>query len=143
MGTDVERWRQRVAGQTKVKDWTAKATGALRRYRVMAWVTGVMLLVLVAEMTIKYLLDAGPEVLRWIEWIPFAHGWIYVVYLVTVVDLWSTMRWGFGRLVAMVLGGVVPVMSFVVERRVHRDGLAQLAAGPPRRTPSVRVGAAH
>ncbi|WP_250445166.1 DUF3817 domain-containing protein [Actinotalea sp. C106] len=113
------------------KSWVTKAEGALRRYRVMAWVTGVMLLVLVVEMLIKYVLDAGPEVLRWIEWIPFAHGWIYVVYLVTVVDLWSTMRWGFGRLAAMVLGGVVPVMSFVVERRVHTEGLAQVVAGRP------------
>ena len=122
------------------KDWVTKAGGALRRYRVMAWVTGVMLLVLVVEMTVKYVLQAGPEVLRWIEWIPFAHGWIYVVYLVTVVDLWSTMRWGFGRLAAMVLGGVVPVMSFVVERRVHTEGLAQVAAGrpAPRRAVPVR-----
>ena len=95
--------------------------GALRRYRVMAWVTGVMLLILVAEMIVKYAVQPGDDVLRWIEWIPFAHGWIYVVYLVTVLDLWSVMRWRLGRLAAMVLGGVVPVMSFVVERRVHAD----------------------
>ncbi|WP_182114277.1 MULTISPECIES: DUF3817 domain-containing protein [unclassified Actinotalea] len=97
----------------------------------MAWVTGVMLLILVVEMTIKYAIQPGDDVLRWIEWIPFAHGWVYVVYLVTVMDLWSTMRWRFGRLVAMVLGGVVPVMSFVVERRVHTDGEAQVATGRP------------
>lgn len=113
------------------KDFVTKAAGALRRYRVMAWVTGVMLLVLCVEMAIKYAIQPGDDVLRWIEWIPFAHGWIYVVYLATVIDLWSTMRWGFGRLVAMVLGGVVPVMSFVVERRVHADGEAQIAEGRP------------
>ena len=117
------------------KDWTARATGALRRYRVMAWVTGVMLLVLCVELVANYLLDAGPEVMRWIAWVPFAHGWIYVAYLVTVADLWSTMRWGPGRLVAMVLGGVVPVMSFVVEARVHVQGLALIATGRP--TPRV------
>ncbi|WP_307793853.1 DUF3817 domain-containing protein [Actinotalea soli] len=117
------------------KSWVTKAEGALRRYRVMAWVTGVMLLILVVEMLIKYVLRAGPEVLQWIEWIPFAHGWIYVVYLVTVVDLWSTMRWGFGRLAAMVLGGVVPVMSFVVERRVHAEGMAQVVVGRPAQRP--------
>lgn len=113
------------------KDFVTKAAGSLRRYRAMAWITGVMLLVLCVEMTIKYAIQPGDDVLRWIEWIPFAHGWIYVVYLVTVIDLWSTMRWGFGRLVAMVLGGVVPVMSFVVERRVHADGEAQIAQGRP------------
>ena len=104
----------------------AKTRAALGRYRVMAWVTGVMLLVLVVEMLLKYALDAPASVVRWIEWVPFAHGWIYVVYLVTVLDLWSKMRWGFGRLVGMVLAGVVPVMSFVVERRVHADAEARL-----------------
>lgn len=113
------------------KDWVAKATGALGRYRVMAWVTGVMLLVLVVEMLLKYVVGAPDDVMRWIEWVPFAHGWIYVVYLVTVVDLWSTMRWSFGRLAALVLAGVVPVLSFVVERRVHADGSARVAAGRP------------
>lgn len=120
------------------KDFVTKAAGSLQRYRVMAWVTGVMLLVLCVEMTIRYAIQPGDDVLRWIEWIPFAHGWIYVVYLVTVIDLWSTMRWGFGRLVAMVLGGVVPVMSFVVERRVHADGEAQIAEGRP--APRVLAG---
>ena len=103
-----------------------KARAAVKRYRVMAWVTGVMLLVLVVEMLLKYVVGAPDSFMRWIEWIPFAHGWIYVVYLVTVLDLWSQMRWGFGRLAQMVLGGVVPVMSFVVERRVHADAEARL-----------------
>ena len=106
-----------------------KARAALGRYRVMAWVTGVMLLVLVVEMLLKYAVGAPQDVMRWIEWVPYAHGWIYVVYLVTVLDLWSKMRWGFGRLAVMVLGGVVPVMSFVVERRVHAEAEERLGRG--------------
>lgn len=123
------------------KDWGAKAEGALRRYRVMALVTGVMLLVLCVELLLKYVVGVGDDVMRWVAWVPFAHGWIYVVYLVTVLDLWSTMRWRLGRLVTMVLAGVVPVMSFVVERAVHRDGVERLAAGRPARgagTPARR-----
>lgn len=98
---------------------SVKDAAALRRYRVMAVVTGVMLLILVAEMTIKYGFKAGDDVMQWIGWIPFAHGWIYVIYLITVYDLWSRMRWGFNRLWVMVFGGVVPVLSFVVEKRTH------------------------
>ena len=41
-----------------------RAPGALRRYRVMAWVTGVMLLILVAEMLVKYVLQPGDEIGR-------------------------------------------------------------------------------
>lgn len=103
-----------------------KARGALARYRVMAIVTGVMLLLLCAELILHYVFDVS-----WIHavaWIPIAHGWVYVVYLVTVVDLWSKMRWRFGRLVAQVFAGVIPVTSFVIERRVHREAEAKLAA---------------
>jgi integral membrane protein len=50
------------------------------------------------------------------------------VYLVTVADLWSKMRWGFGRLVTMVIAGVVPVMSFVLEKKIHTEAEAKLVA---------------
>ena len=108
-----------------------KARAAVGRYRVMAWVTGVMLLVLCVEIVLKYVVRVGPDVLPWISWIPQFHGFIYIVYLVAVLDLWSKMRWGFGRLVVMVLGGVVPVMSFIVERRVHADAGARLGVASP------------
>ena len=128
------------------KDWTTKARGALTRYRWMAWITGGMLLLLTAELIIKYVLRIeDPTLLGAIGWIPFAHGWIYVLYLVTVLDLWSSMRWGFGRLVTMVLAGVVPVMSFVLERRVHADAEVQIASGGPVARSTVRAddGGAH
>ncbi|MBF0689491.1 MAG: DUF3817 domain-containing protein [Cellulomonas sp.] len=118
--------------------WGRKARGSLRRYRVMAWITGVMLLILCVEMLFKYVLqlpgfnvegDPRHEAARIIAMV---HGWVYVVYLVTVFDLWSTLRWRLGRLTAMAAAGVVPVMSFVLERRVHADADARIdaAAGP-------------
>ncbi len=92
---------------------------ALARYRVMAVVTGVMLLVLTVEVFVKYVLRVDVGQLGSV--IAIVHGWIYVVYLVTVLDLWSKLRWRFGRLLALVLAGVVPVVSFVVERRIVRE----------------------
>ncbi|MEK8225590.1 DUF3817 domain-containing protein [Oerskovia sp. M15] len=97
----------------------------------MALITGVMLLILCVEMIVKYgvgqLVDVD-GVMRFVSWIPFAHGWIYVVYLVTVLDLWSKMRWGWGRLATLVFAGVVPVMSFILEKKVHREAEAKLDA---------------
>ncbi len=113
---------------------SAGAPGALQRYRVMAWVTGTMLLVLCLEMVLKYVFhlsgyDASGHARPVIgSWVAFAHGWIYVVYLASVVQLWSSMRWSLGRLAAMAAAGVVPVMSFVLERRVHADASARIAA---------------
>ncbi|MFH5822145.1 DUF3817 domain-containing protein [Georgenia sp. AZ-5] len=94
-----------------------KARGAFGWYRTMAFVTGAMLLVLCLEMVMKYGFNGGEPVLG--TWVAIVHGWIYVVYLATVFNLWSTMRWGFGRMVALVAGGVVPVLSFVMEGRAR------------------------
>src|SRR5690625_193557 len=97
-----------------------KARGAFSRYRIMAFVTGGMLLLLCLEMLLKYVVQVN----GWAEpvigsWVAFVHGWIYVVYAVTVFDLWSRMRWGFGRIVVLIAGGVIPVLSFVLEQKAR------------------------
>lgn len=103
-----------------------RLAASLTRYRVMAWVTGVFLLLLTLEMVMKYGFAGGEPVLG--TWIAIVHGWIYVVYLVTVLDLWSKLRWGAGRLVTLVLAGVVPGLSFIAERRVTRDARSRITA---------------
>lgn len=99
--------------------------GALLRYRIMAYVVGVVLatLVLVA-MPLKYAagLAQGPIAVAWTM-----HGWLFIVYIVTVLDLALRQRWGPGKTVVTVLGGVVPFLSFVMERRVTRETRATLA----------------
>lgn len=102
----------------------AKARASFARYRVMAFVTGGMLLLLCLEMLLKYVFQAnGVDPVTGVprpvlgSWIAYVHGWIYVIYAVTVFDLWSRMRWSFGRILALIAGGVVPVLSFVMERR--------------------------
>lgn len=107
------------ASPTKSFRSAGKLSAALTRYRVMAFVTGGMLLLLCVEMLLKYVFNHGQSVMG--SWIAIVHGWIYVIYLVTVVDLWSSLRWGFGRLLALILSGVVPLLSFWAERRTTRD----------------------
>lgn len=140
---------------------------AITFYRVMSWVTGIFLLLLVAEMVLKYSPThveifafgaSGPLALEAVvpgagcQWyslfvpggmgceiaslgtgvnislaILIVHGWIYVIYLLASFRLWSLLRWPFARLFAMALGGVVPFLSFFVERPLHRAALADLA----------------
>ncbi len=90
-----------------------KAKSAFGRYRIMAFITGTMLLLLTGEMVMKYLVQGGEQFLG--TWVAIVHGWIYVVYLLAVFSLWSFMRWGGGRMIALVTAGLVPVMSFVLE----------------------------
>ena len=126
--------------------------GALRFYQIASVVTGVMLLLLCAEMIIKYALGyelfaGGSGGLLWFApvvetatghestgdgvnlslGILIAHGWFYVVYLFACFRVWSLMRWGFGRFITLALGGIVPLLSFFMEARVAREVRAYLA----------------
>lgn len=56
-----------------------------------------------------------------------AHGWFYVLYLITSFMLWSPMRWPFWRFLALAFAGCVVVVSFIAERWVMRDAKAVLA----------------
>ena len=92
--------------------------GALTRYRVMAWVTGVMLLLLVfVAMPMKYLGDDDSLV----RVVGVAHGWLYLVYLVTALTLAYQARWRPVRTILVLLAGTIPFASFVAERKVVAD----------------------
>jgi integral membrane protein len=93
-------------------------SSALNRYRVMAWVTGVLLLVLVfVAMPLKYIGDDGTLV----SIVGVAHGWLYMVYVVTAFLLAHQRRWSPVKTLLVMGAGTVPFMSFVAERRVVRD----------------------
>ncbi|MCI0384945.1 DUF3817 domain-containing protein [Streptomyces sp. CNQ085] len=92
----------------------------LTRYRVMAYVTGVLLVLLVVGMIGKYLLETdGAE--GFTSVISIAHGWLYVLYLVFAFDLGSKAKWRFGKLAWVLLAGTVPTAAFFVERKVSRE----------------------
>jgi integral membrane protein len=57
-----------------------------------------------------------------------AHGWLYVLYLACDFLLWRLVRWSFGRFLFIALGGVIPLLSFFLERRVPRQAEAAIAA---------------
>src|SRR5699024_9991330 len=93
-----------------------------------------MLLILTAEMIYKYLIAADSETaltfgdFNLAAAIAICHGWCYVVYLIGCFWLNQQMRWSLGRYVVLALAGVMPVMSFILERRIHRQVDAELEA---------------
>ncbi|MEC7104038.1 MAG: DUF3817 domain-containing protein [Actinomycetota bacterium] len=100
-----------------------KLPGALLRFRVMAYVTGVVLGVLTVWLVIGYgFLDYAntevkPDLYRWL-WT--AHGWLYVVYLVAGVDLCFRIKLSVIRTLAVLLAGTIPFMSFVADYQLHK-----------------------
>jgi integral membrane protein len=103
-------------------------TGALQRFRVMAIITGVSLLVLVLViMPVRYI--GGNE--KPSEYFSPFHGLMYFLYVLAAFDLVSRMRWSLWRLIKLMLAGCIPFLSFVAERRATREveeRLAQTAA---------------
>jgi len=102
---------------------------ALTRYRVLAYATGVFLLLLTLNLVIKYGFDG--EGLG--GWIAITHGWLYLAYVIVTVDLWFRARTPFWPTLLVVLAGTVPVMSFVAERWVTarvRPMITNGQAGP-------------
>ncbi|ATQ27287.1 membrane protein [Rhodococcus ruber Chol-4] len=90
-----------------------KIASALTRYRALAWITGVWLLVLTGEMVAKYIL----KVENVPGWIAVVHGWVYAVYLVLTLDLAIKVRWPAGRTIGTLLAGTIPFLSFFVEHQ--------------------------
>ena len=87
----------------------------LLRYRVMANVVGVVLVVLFfVAIPLRYLGDR-PELSKTVSPI---HGALYVVLVLCVLTLGRARSWPLSRMVLVALGGTVPLLSFLVERRV-------------------------
>lgn len=90
----------------------------LKRYQVMSYVVGTMLLIFCATIVMRHGFGVAPKLEMVVAQI---HGILYMVYLVTVVDVAVKLKPSLGRVALMVLSGVIPVMAFVVEPRILRS----------------------
>ena len=89
---------------------------AVLRYRVMAYVTGVVLIVL-CFVGIPLQVAGYPAVANDVG---VLHGILYIIYLVVAWILARKLRLATKPTVLMLLAGTIPVMTFIVERWVTR-----------------------
>ena len=102
--------------------------GALRRYRIMAWIVGVGLLVLVlVAMPLKYIGDNDTVV----GIVGPIHGFLFMVYVVLTFDLARRAKWTFVRMVLVMLAGTIPFLSFWVERKVSHSWIQPATEAEP------------
>lgn len=117
----------------------------MRFYQITSYITGVLLLLLVVEMIVKYGFNLEIEAfgpfgaialvpdgqtstgINLSRWILIVHGWFYVIYLIACYLLWQLMRWPLLWLLAMAAGGVVPFMSFITEVLMARKVKAEIS----------------
>ena len=88
---------------------------ALVRYRVMAYVVGTLLSIL-CFVGLPLQFAAHNTVV--VDVVGTIHGYCYLAYLAIAYDMARRVRWRIGRLVPVVLGGLVPGLAFVMERRI-------------------------
>lgn len=108
-------------------------------YRVLAMIVGVLLTVgTFVALPLKYFAPDGSATQQfgeslWPLWV--AHGWIYLVYLVVAFLLARRAKWSLLFTGLMLLAGTVPILIFVVERRVARQIQAEYpeVSAPPTR----------
>ncbi len=93
-------------------------------YRVMSYVTGVILAILVfVGLPLEYLFDR-PQVDAVVG---TAHGFLYMVYVALVVAVGFLSQWSITKILGVALAGTVPLAVFFVEPRVVRTDRAERA----------------
>ncbi|NBE50709.1 DUF3817 domain-containing protein [Streptomyces boluensis] len=92
----------------------------LTRYRALAYITGVLLVLLTLGMIGKYALglDGAADFTKVVS---IAHGWLYVVYLVFAFDLGSKAKWPVGKQLWVLIAGTIPTAAFFVERKISAE----------------------
>jgi integral membrane protein len=90
--------------------------GAVNRYRIMAYVTGTLLVILFfVAVPLKIFAHSGT--LSTLVGLP--HGVVcYPLYLLATFDLYRRVRWPLSKVFLIVLAGVIPFLTFYVERKV-------------------------
>ena len=90
--------------------------GSLGRYRVIAYITGVLINVLFfVGLPLQAAGHSGV-----VHVVGTAHGGFFIVYCLTILDLGFRCRWPVVRIGLVMLAGIAPVMTFVAERIVVR-----------------------
>ncbi len=99
---------------------------ALTRYRVMAYVVGVLLLLLVfVHMPLHYIWHIETP-------IAILHGWMFMFYVITVIDLAFRCKWQiFPRTFLIAISGTIPFLSFYAEHKATQWARAAIAEMEP------------
>jgi integral membrane protein len=124
---------------------------ALTRYRVMATVVGVLLIVLcligvpLANFDGSGMWGIFPSTPAWFpvgstahevgelitSYLGVAHGWLYMIFLLTAFQLSRRAAWDLPFTIVTLICGTIPVVSFWAEHRATARVRAERATAVP------------
>jgi len=102
----------------------AAARKALGLFKIMAITAGCALFVLIAIIVINGGFGKGGASTVWSP----IHGLIYFGYVLSIANLGFKVGWSLPRMILIMMSGFVPVLPFIVERRVAREVEGRLVA---------------
>ncbi len=90
----------------------------LKLFRKVAIAEGISFLLLVfIAMPLKYFADM-PLAVKYTGW---AHGLLFVLYIIFLIMAWQEYRWKFGRVLLLFIASLLPFGPFVVDRRLKEE----------------------
>ena len=90
----------------------------LKTFRYTAIIEGISYLMLFAiSMPLKYLAGLGQPN----KYIGYAHGFLFIVYLVLAVVLTMERKWGTKRFMVLFVASLLPFGTFYIDKKYLRD----------------------
>ena len=94
-------------------------------YRVMAYITGVLIIV-VCFVGIPLQVAADNTVIA--NQVGTVHGFLYIVYVIVAYILAQKLKMKFWPTILLLLAGTIPILTFFVERWMNRVYIAPALA---------------
>lgn len=97
-------------------------TKVLNRFCLVALIEGISYLVLLGiAMPLKYLAHMESAV-KYPGW---AHGVLFVLYIIFLLQAWVTYKWSIGKVAVIFLASLLPFAPFIVEKRLKKEAAAK------------------
>ncbi len=91
---------------------------SLRFFKWIGIAEGISYLLLLGiAMPLKYFADM-PEAVKYTGW---AHGVLFVAYLIALLWVWNDCKWSFGKAVLAFIASLLPFGPFLFDRRYLRE----------------------
>jgi integral membrane protein len=95
----------------------------LGKFRLVALLEGISFLVLLfIAMPLKYGADM-PLAVKYTGW---AHGVLFVLYVILLIQVWIEYNWKFTKVVLAFIASLLPFGTFVLDRNLKKE-VAQLS----------------
>jgi integral membrane protein len=96
---------------------TKGLAASVLRYRIMAYIVGTGLLILTF---VGVPLQYGANIPQVDAIVGPIHGFLYIIYLLSAVDLSRRARFTLPQMAAMIGAGFLPFLAFIIEHRVMK-----------------------